>query len=343
MKRIKALMYGVGVVAKTEMVKLMVEKGVDVVGAISRSSNIGKDLGEVCGIGHPLGVKITNEPEEVISNHRIDIAIHAVKNSITDSYDHIAKCVSKGINVLTIATEALYPWNTSPILTSKLDKLAKENGVTIAGTGYQDFYWVNMITQLAGTCHKIEFITGTAKYNVNDYGPDVAKIYFVGDSVDEFNAKIEKHGLPSNALRNCAELICADMELTIKEVKENCEPMIGDFDMYAKSLDTIVPAGKLIGCTGICEIETEQGIKIKTLLTRKCYKKEELDINKWEIHGYPDTYVENYGPATNIATSSTTVNRIPDVINAEPGFITCEKLPKLRYRTHPLHYYLKQT
>jgi hypothetical protein len=41
MKRIKALMYGVGVVARTGMVRLMVEKGVDVVGAVSRSSNIG--------------------------------------------------------------------------------------------------------------------------------------------------------------------------------------------------------------------------------------------------------------------------------------------------------------
>ena len=58
MKRIKALMYGVGVVARTEMVRLMVEKGVDVVGAVSRLSNIGKDLGEVCGIEHPLGVNI---------------------------------------------------------------------------------------------------------------------------------------------------------------------------------------------------------------------------------------------------------------------------------------------
>ena len=35
MKRIKALMYGVGVVARTVMVRLMIEKGVDVVGAIS--------------------------------------------------------------------------------------------------------------------------------------------------------------------------------------------------------------------------------------------------------------------------------------------------------------------
>ena len=46
-----------------------IEKGVDVIGAVSISSNIGKDFGEICGIEHPLGVKITNDPEEVISNH----------------------------------------------------------------------------------------------------------------------------------------------------------------------------------------------------------------------------------------------------------------------------------
>jgi 4-hydroxy-tetrahydrodipicolinate reductase len=169
----------------------------------------------------------------------------------------------------------------------------------------------------------------------------VAKSYFVGYSVDEFKAKIERHGLPSNAMKSCAELICADMELTIKNVVETCEPIVGDADMFVKSLATTVPAGKLIGCTGKCEIETEQSIKIDTFYKRTCYKKGQHDINTWVIRGYPDTFIENMDPPTNVATSSTTVNRIPDVINADPGFITCEKLPKLRYRTYPLHYYLK--
>lgn len=341
MKRIKALMYGVGVVAKTEMVKLMVEKGVDVEGAISRSSNIGKDLGEVCGMGHPLGVKITNDPDKVISNHQIDIAIHAVTNSLADSYDQIAKCVSNGINVITIGTEALYPWNASPVMASKLDRLAKENSVTIAGSGYQDYYWVNMITQLAGTCHKIESIFGAARFNINDFGAEVARSYFVGKSLDEFNDRIEMYGLPSNAMNYCAELICAEMELNIKDVVEGCEPIIGDTDIFVNSLAATVPAGKLIGCTSTCEIQTEQSIKIRTHYTRTCYKKGQHDINKWVIHGYPNTNIEIMDPPTNVATSSTTVNRIPDVINAEPGFITCETLPKLRYRAYPLHYYLR--
>ena len=37
-----------------------------------------------------------------------------------------------------------------------------------------------------------------------------------------------------------------------------------------------------------------------------------------------------------MTTCTQLVNRIPDVINAPPGFITIEKLPRPRYRTYPL-------
>lgn len=342
MERIKALMYGVGVMARTYMVKLLVEKGVDIVGAVARTSNIGKDLGEVCGLDCPLGVEISNDADEVISKRQIDIAILTVTSLLPDMYDHIAKCVSNGINVITIAEEALYPWKTSPVITAKLDKLAKQNGVTITGSGYQDVYWANMITQLAGTAQRIDSIIGTARFNISEYGPELAKLHFVGDTEDEFHEKIKKQGLLPSFLRNCAELICADMGLTISGIEESCEPIKDDVDIYVKGLDQTIPVGKLVGCNDICELETEQGVTIKTLMIAKCYKEGELDINKWEIRGYPDINVENYAPPTDVATCSTVVNRIPDVINAKPGFITCEKLPKLQYRAYPLHYYLKR-
>jgi len=342
MERIKALMYGVGAMARTFMVKFMVEKGVQIVGAVARTSNVGKDVGEVCGVGHPLGVKITDDVDEAISGRQIDIAVLTVTSLMPDMYEHIAKCVSNGINVITIAEEALYPWETSPVIAAKLDKLARKHGVTITGSGYQDIYWANMVTQLAGTAQRINSITGTARYNISDYGPEVANLHFVGDTEAQFHAKIKKQGLLPSFLRNCAELICADMGLTITGVKASCEPIKDDVDIYVKGLDKTIPAGKLVGCTDICEIDTAQGIGIKTIMMAKCYKKGEVDINKWEIRGNPDINVENYKPPTDVTTCSTVVNRIPDVINAEPGFITCEKLPKLKYRAYPLHFYLKR-
>lgn len=116
MKRpIRALMYGVGAVARRQMVRLMKDKGVEIVGAVSRSRDIGRDLGEVCGLGRPLGVYIDNDPQRAIAGRKIDdIAVHAVTNALEAFFDHIAVCVHSGINVLTIGTQAINPRDTVP-------------------------------------------------------------------------------------------------------------------------------------------------------------------------------------------------------------------------------------
>jgi 4-hydroxy-tetrahydrodipicolinate reductase len=43
---------------------------------------------------------------------------------------------------------------------------------------------------------------------------------------------------------------------------------------------------------------------------------------------------------TRVATCTQVVNRIPDVVNAEPGFATVAELPRLRYRHPPLDSYV---
>ncbi len=40
-------------------------------------------------------------------------------------------------------------------------------------------------------------------------------------------------------------------------------------------------------------------------------------------------------------TAATAVNRIPDVVNAAPGFLTTNWLPVNRFRPHPLASYIK--
>ena len=42
-----------------------------------------------------------------------------------------------------------------------------------------------------------------------------------------------------------------------------------------------------------------------------------------------------------MTTVTQLVNRIPDVINAPPGLVTIEKLPRPRYRAYPLGAYLR--
>ena len=79
-------------------------------------------------------------------------------------------CAQCGVNAITICEEAIYPMNSSPVLTREIDALAKRNNCTICGTGYQDVFWGNLIATLAGAMHTIKRIKGSSSYNVEDYG-----------------------------------------------------------------------------------------------------------------------------------------------------------------------------
>jgi 4-hydroxy-tetrahydrodipicolinate reductase len=76
-------------------------------------------------------------------------------------------------------------------------------------------------------------------------------------------------------------------------------------------------------------------------MTGRLYHEGEADINDWTVLGEPELHLANPAVPTQITTCTQLVNRIPDVINAPPGFITMEKLPRPRYRAFPLGVYLE--
>ena len=68
MRRIKAVVYGVGAM-NSVATRMMLEKGVDIVGALARSpEKVGRDLGDVAGLGFETGVRIEDDPDRVLSH-----------------------------------------------------------------------------------------------------------------------------------------------------------------------------------------------------------------------------------------------------------------------------------
>ena len=57
-----------------------------------------------------------------------DIVIVTTLSLLKDVYDVLMVCAENGINAITTCEEAIYPWNSSPELTRKLDETAKKTG-----------------------------------------------------------------------------------------------------------------------------------------------------------------------------------------------------------------------
>jgi 4-hydroxy-tetrahydrodipicolinate reductase len=342
MKRIKAIIYGVGAM-NSVATRLMLEKGVDIVGALARSpEKVGRDLGEVAGLGFATGVLVEDDPDRMLSTREADIAVIAVASYMSDMYEHLYRCAEHGVNAITISEEALYPWNTSPMQSAELDHLARRNGVTITGTGHQDVYWVNLVSMVLATSHRIDTVTGIATWNVDDFGPEVVRDQRVDTTVEDFDKWLAETARPPSFGRNTLGALVDDLGVTVAEQSTTTRPEVAQQPVECKSLSITVEPGKVIGFTDVDTVRANEGMTLTFEMTGRLYVPGEADINDWTVTGEPELHLSNPAVPTGMTTVTQLVNRIPDVINAPPGLITMEKLPRPRYRTYPLGAYVHE-
>ena len=357
MEKFKIVQIGCGKMSKYIM-RYVYEKGGEIVGAIDINPKvIGKDIGEILGKENK-GVKVVSaeDARKVLEETRPDIVIVTTMSLIKDLENPLMLCAELGLNAITTCEEAFYPENSNPTLTKKIDELAKKNNCTITGSGYQDIYWGQLISSIAGSTQKITKIKGSSSYNVEEYGIALAKAHGAGLTLEDFDKevasvdrisdeeiqKIVESGdyLPSY-MWNVNGWLCEKLGLTVKLQRQKCVPQTYKEDLYSSTLGMTVKAGDATGMSAVVTTETEEGITIESECIGKVYAPDEYDKNEWTIYGEPETTIVVAKPATVELTCASIVNRIPDVINSKPGYVpTCE-FGELNFKIKPLNEYVK--
>lgn len=331
-KVVNVVLYGVGHMGKL-IARFLDYQGFNIVGAINRTSDIGLDLGQVAGLDRELGVRISDSPDGVYRNNRVDIAIVSTASDMV-SFANLAKDIlPRGVNVLTITDEAFWPWRFAPELCREIDQLARDHHVTVTAGGLQDTCLLNVISTLTGGCNSIERLSVSTNANLDSYGRAALEHYPIGLTKGEYEsaaAEFQEERRLQPIFAVAMEALVANLGLTITRRSIWYTPLFAQEATPSRSLGKTIGEGLTVGHAEHVEFETGEGITIRTEFKEIVSSSRDPSRLTWDIKGVPDIRFTIERLDGEAVTCASIVNRIYDVLGAEAGFKTCESLPAIK-------------
>ena len=323
-RKITSVQFGCGPVG-CSMVRLMLQKeNIEVVGAVDLI-NVGKDLGSVAGLNDDLGVLISDDADEVMNQKKPDIVLHATSSSLEVIYPQLEMIIEAKCNIVSSCEELSYPYQAHPELSGRIDKKAKEYGVTVLGTGVNPGFimdtWPLFMT---GVCQDIEEIKVVRIQDASSRRIPFQKKIGAGTTVEEFNRLAEAGTLRHVGISESIGMIAAGLGWELDDITETLEPIIAKTE--TKSDFTTVQPGQAAGVKQVGYGWKDGNPKI--VLDFQAYLGAEESYDAVYVSGIPDLEVViKGGTHGDLATAAMVVNAIPRILEAPPGLMTMKDLP----------------
>jgi hypothetical protein len=331
MKQIRVLQWGLGAMG-SGMAKLMLDKaGLKIVAAIDgRPDYVGKDLGEILGVGKKLDVIVTNKPEDVLNKENVDVVIIATTSWLKEQIPDLRKILNAGLNCVSIAEEMSDPYAQNPELAKELDELAKKNGVSIVGTGVNPgFVLDQLIVTLTGGNHSVTRIEASRINDLSPYGPTVMNSQGVGTTPEQFRAGIADGSIVGHVgFPESIHMLSDALGLGVDRIEQTREPIISK--VHRETPYIKVEPGMVAGCSHIGIGYHGDKEVIKLIHPQQIHPQlENIDTGDYiNIFGKPEIHMSIKPEiAGGIATEGIAVNLLPLIVGATPGLKRMIDLP----------------
>ena len=333
MENVKVAIWGFGAMGSGIAKVLLSKKGVDIVGVCDiLPARVGKSIFEILDVerGDRKDVLVNPKIEEVVHDGNCDICVIATDSFTKKAFWKIKYVIEQNVNVVSTAEEMSFPMAQSPDLAAEMDKLAKEHGVTVLGTGINPGLMMDLLAIcLTGCMTDVEKVTCRRVNSLSPFGPAVMEEQGVGLSVQDFQTGVENGSLAGHVgFAESVGMIAKALGWKLEKFEQQMSPIVTSVDR--KSPYGFAKAGDVAGVSMTGQGYVDGEVKIDMVHPQQIEPEMEGTHTGDYIvlNGTPEVNM-SIRPEVNggIGTIAMVVNMIPHVINARPGLKTMIDMP----------------
>jgi len=327
--KINAVSFGVGAIGSMVARTILEKKDwIHLAGAVDLDpGKVGRDLGEVVGLGRAAGVMISGGLGEALKGKKAEVAIHTTSSSFVKVYPELELLVRRGLNVVSSCEELSFPCGSNEGLARRLDALAKRYDVSVLGTGINPGFLMDVLPLvLTAPCIEIRQVKVIRKMNAGTRRLPLQKKVGAGLTPSQFVKAIKTGRISGHVgLRESISMIAAGLGWKLDEVRlGEVEPML--LDRAVRSDQIEVQLGEVAGLRQVARGMMGGKAVIDHEFVAYVGAEEEFDLV--EVDGLP-SFRSKITPCVHgdHGTVAMLINMIPKVLDAKPGLHTMKDLP----------------
>jgi len=326
MKRYRTIHYGLGPIGQ-ELARLAASReSIEIVGAIDIDpAKVGRDLGEVIGLGRDLGIKVRNDADVVFDETAADAVLHTTGSYLKQVWKQLEGIIMAGLNVVSTCEELSYPAAQFPDLAKQIDDLARANGVSVLATGVNPgFVMDTLALALSGVAQQVTAVHVERNQNASTRRLPLQAKIGSGKTVAEFTELVAAGKVRHVGLQESVYMVAAGLGWELDGYEETTEPVVATHQIHTEYFD--VAPGFVCGVNqfGRGFVNGEP----KIVLHLRMYLDADPAHDKIVLEG--PTRLELVIPGGlqgDRATTAIAVNAVPRVVEHAPGLVTMKDLP----------------
>ena len=323
---IKVLHFGLGPIGVGVVKQVAQRKGFKIVGAVDIDpAKVGRDLGEVAGVGRVLRVKVSDDARKAIKSSKPDVVVLCTNSSMKKVLPQMEAILKLKVPIVSTTEELAYPTKNNMRYARAIHKMAKKAKVAVLGTGVNPGFVMDALPiTLTGVCEKVDALRIDRIQDARVRRLPFQQKIGAGLTREQFQRKVDEGSVRHVGLAESVSMIADALGWKLDKITDDIRPRI--------ATQTVASEYLAVDPGYVCGIEQDgigyrNGMPVITL-HMEAYLGAPESYDSVEVTGSPALKMKIAGGVHgDIATASIVVNSLPKILEVSPGLHTMRDMP----------------